>query len=95
MRLSSEVRPSSEALACVQSYGGVTGLLYHFSVPRQRFHAALGSSLIKTSADGGASRTPVAEGGGALWKARRSISPREKKRRETQCGECAATRQRP
>ena len=31
------------------------------------------------SADyGGASRTPVAEGGGALWRARRSISPREK-----------------
>ena len=27
---------------------------------------------------GGASRTPVAEGGGALWPARRSISPREK-----------------
>ncbi len=27
---------------------------------------------------GGASRTPVAEGGGALCKARRSISPREK-----------------
>ena len=30
---------------------------------------------------GGASRTPVAEGGGALCRARRSISPREKKRR--------------
>ena len=29
---------------------------------------------------GGASRTPVAEGGGALCRARRSISPREKKR---------------
>ena len=29
---------------------------------------------------GGASRTPVAEGGGALCRARRSISPHEKKR---------------
>ena len=29
---------------------------------------------------GGASRTSVVEGGGALWRARRSISPREKRR---------------
>ena len=36
---------------------------------------------------GGASRTPVAEGGGALWKARRSISPREKSG-EKSSGQC-------
>ena len=36
---------------------------------------------------GGASRTPVAEGGGALWKARRSISPREENGEKTQCGQ--------
>ena len=44
---------------------------------------------------GGASRTPVAEGGGALWKARRSISPREKSGEKTQCGQCATRSQRP
>ena len=44
---------------------------------------------------GGASRTPVAEGGGALWKARRSISPREKNGEKTQCGQCATRSQRP
>ena len=47
---------------------------------------------------GGASRTPVrelAEGGGALWKARQSISPREKSGEKTQCGQCAERRQRP
>ena len=44
---------------------------------------------------GGASRTPVAEGGGALWKARRSISPREKNGEKTQCGQCAERSQRP
>ena len=44
---------------------------------------------------GGASRTPVAEGGGALWKARRSISPREENGEKTQCGQCAERRQRP
>ena len=35
---------------------------------------------------GGASRTPVAEGGGALWKARRSISPREKSGEKSSVG---------
>ena len=44
---------------------------------------------------GGASRTPVAEGGGALWKARRSISPREENGEKTQCGQCATRSQRP
>ena len=48
-----------------------------------------------TYINGGASRTPVAEGGGALWKARRSISPREKNGEKTQCGQCAERRQRP
>ena len=38
------------------------------------------------AAFGGASRTSVAEGGGALWKARRSISPREKSGEKSSVG---------
>ena len=40
----------------------------------------LGQSTYSTVGYGGASRTSVVEGGGALWRARRSISPREKRR---------------
>ena len=59
------------------------------------FFGRLGTLLDTVAGYGGASRTPVAEGGGALWKARRSISPREKSGEKTQCGQCATRRQRP
>ena len=72
-----ETGPAQKAFATVGSAvrdGASTGLL--------SANLNVAPILFFTALPGGASRTPVAEGGGALWKARRSISPREKKRRE-------------
>ena len=84
----SEIVPYYHSLILLQSYTGVDSTLcapfvYHLGC------VGLCGDI------GGASRTPVAEGGGALWKARRSISPREKNGEKTQCGQCAERRQRP